>query len=176
MKNKRSNFAFKMMVNVGMPIRNLFMPPKKMLAEVEIKPGDHVLDFGCGPGAFTLIAAEKTGPSGMVYALDIHPLAVKMVEQQARKNYHTNIQTILSSCQTCLADNSLDLLLFFDVFHILNNQTEVLVELHRVLKPDGILCFSDHHLKDAQIVAKLTERRLFKLEEKGRWTFSFRKA
>ncbi len=176
MKNKRSNFAFKMMVNVGMPIRNLFMPPKKMLAEVEIKPGDHVLDFGCGPGAFTLIAAEKTGPSGMVYALDIHPLAVKMVEQQARKKYHTNIQTILSSCQTSLADNSLDLLLFFDVFHILNNQTEVLVELHRVLKPDGILCFSDHHLKDEQIVAKLTERRLFKLEEKGRWTFSFRKA
>lgn len=163
------------MVTLGMPIRNLFMPPEKMLAEVEIKPGDHVLDFGCGPGTFALLAADKTGPSGRVYALDIHSLAVKMVEQQARKKHLANIQPILSSCQTFLPDNSLDLVLFFDVFHLLDNQAEVLVELHRVLKPDGILCFSDHHLKDAQIVPQLTEHGLFKLEEKGRRTFSFGK-
>ena len=72
---KMSNFAFRMMVNVGMPIRNLFMPPAKMLAEAEINPGSKVLDYGCGPGTFTIMIAEKIGQSGIVYALDIHPLA-----------------------------------------------------------------------------------------------------
>jgi len=45
MKKKMSDFGFKMMANIGMPIRNLFMPPAKMLAEVNIKPGDSVLDY-----------------------------------------------------------------------------------------------------------------------------------
>ena len=80
-----SDFGFKMMANIGMPIRNLFMPPAKMLAEVNIKPGDSVLDYGCGPGAFTIGIAEVIGQSGIVYALDIHPLGIKAVEQEARK-------------------------------------------------------------------------------------------
>ena len=115
MEKKMSNLAFKMMTHVGMPIRNLFIPPNKMLAEIEIEPGYQVLDFGCGPGAFTIMLAEKIGPSGLVYALDIHPLAVKKVEQKARKKSLANIKIILSSCSTSLPDNSLDLIIFFDV-------------------------------------------------------------
>jgi ubiquinone/menaquinone biosynthesis C-methylase UbiE len=78
MGEKMSNFAYKMMAHVGMPIRNLFMQPDKIFAEVKIEPGCQALDFGCGPGVFTLMLAEKTGQSGLVYALDIHPLAVKI--------------------------------------------------------------------------------------------------
>ena len=48
MKKKMSDFAFKLMTYMGMPIRNLFMPPNKILAEVGIKPGCQILDFGCG--------------------------------------------------------------------------------------------------------------------------------
>jgi len=44
MKKKMSDFAFKIMANVDIPIRSLFMPPSKMLAEVEINPGYIVLD------------------------------------------------------------------------------------------------------------------------------------
>ena len=97
MKKKMSNFAFKMMANAGMPIRNLFMPPAKMLGEVEINPGYKVLDYGCGPGAFTIMIAEIIGPSGIVYALDIHPLAIKAVEQKARKKNLSNIKTLAST-------------------------------------------------------------------------------
>ncbi|RLG29871.1 SAM-dependent methyltransferase, partial [Methanosarcinales archaeon] len=49
----------------------------------------------------------------------------------------------------------------------------VLEELRRVLKPDGILSFSDHHLKEAEIVSRVTEGGLFKLLEKSRKTCSF---
>ena len=175
MNKKMSNFAFKMMANVGIPIRNLFMPPAKMLKEVEINPGFKVLDYGCGPGAFTIMIAEKIGPSGTVYALDIHPLAIIAVEQKALKKNLSNIKTILSSCSMPLSDNSLDLSIFFDVFHALNNQEEVLVEIHRVLKSDGTMCFSDHHMKEEEIVKRLTENGLFKLQRKGRRTFDFGK-
>jgi ubiquinone/menaquinone biosynthesis C-methylase UbiE len=174
-EKKMSNFTFKMMSLVGIPIRNMFMPPDKMLAEVEMKPGSHVLDFGCGPGVFTTMIAEKIGPSGIVYALDINPFAVTMVERKARKKNLGNVRTIRSNCFTCLPDNCLDYIIFFDVFHDLDNHQEVLSELHRVLKPEGVMYFSDHHLKEIEILQRLTAKGLFKFRVKGRWTFSFSK-
>jgi ubiquinone/menaquinone biosynthesis C-methylase UbiE len=173
MEEKMSNFAYEMMIYVGMPIRNFFMQPNKMFAEIEIEPGCQALDYGCGPGVFTIMLAEKTGQSGLVYALDIHQLALKTVEQRARKKGLTNIKTILSSCSISLPDNSLDLIIFFYVFHVLDNQEEVLMELHRVLKPEAIMYFSDHHLKENHIVSTLTKKGLFKLKSKGKKTFSF---
>jgi ubiquinone/menaquinone biosynthesis C-methylase UbiE len=158
-----------------MPIRNLFMPPERMLAEVEIEPGSHILDFGCGPGAFTILTAEKTGPSGLVHALDIHPLAASTVEKRAAKKNLTNIRTILSDGPTSLDDHSTDLIIFFDVFHNLDNPDDVLKELHRVLKPDGTLCFSDHHMKEGDILSRLDDKGLFKLKRKGKMTFTFSK-
>lgn len=173
MEKKMSNFGFNMMVHVGMPIRDLFMPPGKMLAEVEMEPGYKVLDYGCGPGTFTILLAERIGPSGMVYALDIHPLAIAAVERKARKRNLSNIQTIHSSCSTSLPDNSLDLIFFFDVFHALDHQHEVLMELHRVLKSEGKMCFSDHHMKETEILKRLTEKELFTLLRKGRRMYLF---
>jgi ubiquinone/menaquinone biosynthesis C-methylase UbiE len=170
-----SNFAFIMMARVGIPIRNMFMPPDKMLAEVEIKPGSHVLDFGCGPGVFTTMIAEKTGPAGIVYALDINPLAVRMVERKARKKRLSNIRTIHSNCFTSLPDDSLDYVICFDVFHCLDNHQAVLSELQRVLKPQGIMYFSDHHMKEIEILQRLTAKGLFKFNVNGGWTFSFNK-
>lgn len=175
MEKKMSNTGFRMMIHVGMPIRNLFMPPEKMLAEVEVKPGYKVLDYGCGPGTFTILMAERVGPSGIVYALDIHPLAIASVERKARKRHLANIRTILSGCSTSLPDNSLDVILFFDVLHALDHQQEVLVELHRVLASNGTMCFSDHHMKEVQIQKGLTEKRLFMLRGKGRRTYLFQK-
>jgi ubiquinone/menaquinone biosynthesis C-methylase UbiE len=167
MKGKMPNLAFRAMAYIGMPIRNLFMSPRKMFAEIDIETGHHILDFGCGPGIFSIMAAEKTGPSGTVYAVDIHPLALKMVEQKKRKKNLKNIETILSDCRTPISDSSIDLVLFLDVFHMLDNHGDVLSELHRVLKQEGIMAFSDHHMKEDEILSKLNENGLFKLDRKG---------
>ena len=56
------------------------------------------------------------------------------------------------------------------------NQEEVLKELHKVLKPEGAMYFSDHHMKEPQILPALTENGLFKLMGKGRMTFRFSKS
>ena len=172
MDKPMSNFDFKFM-SVGYKFRDFFLPRKNILKEVGIKPGFQVLDYGCGPGGYIVPLAKLVGESGKVYALDIHPLAVQKVQDIASKKQLINVETILSDCKTGLPDKSLDAVLLYDVFHELSDPDGVLQELHRVLKPDGILSFSDHHMKEKEMVAAVTNSGLFRLSRKGQRTYTF---
>ena len=86
-----------------------------------------------------------------------------------------DVETIQSDCKTGLPDASVDVVLLYDIFHDLSDPDGVLAELHRVLKQDGILSFSDHHLKENEIVSGVTRNGLFKLLRKGERTYSFGK-
>lgn len=172
--NRWSNLGFRAMA-FTFKVRDFLRPRKDVLKEVEIKPGFHVLDYGCGPGSYIIAVAELVGKSGKVYALDIQPLAIRMVQRIASKKRLTNVETILSDCKTGLLDHSVDAVLLYDTFHDLSDQNGVLEELHRVLKPGGILSFSDHHMEENEIVSKVTNRGLFLLSRKGERTFTFAK-
>jgi ubiquinone/menaquinone biosynthesis C-methylase UbiE len=74
---------------------------------------------------------------------------------------------------TGLSDDSIDVVLLYDTFHDLTNPNMVLEELHRVLKPNGILSFSDHHMKENEIISKVMNNGLFRLLRKGERTYSF---
>jgi ubiquinone/menaquinone biosynthesis C-methylase UbiE len=174
MDKPMSNFDFQFM-SVGYKFRDFFLPRLNILKEVGIRPGFNVLDFGCGPGSYIIPLVELVGESGKIYALDIHPLAIKRVKDIALKKQLTNVETILSDCQTGLPDNSLDAVLLYDAFHHLSDPDMVLKELHRILKPDGILSFGDHHMKEEEIVAGVINERLFRLLRKGQRTYTFLK-
>jgi ubiquinone/menaquinone biosynthesis C-methylase UbiE len=174
MDKPMSNFDFQFM-SVGYKIRDFFLPRKNILKEVGIKPGFHVLDYGCGPGSYIIPLAELVGESGKIYALDIHPLAIQKVQYIASKKQLKNVEAILSDCQTGLPDNTLDVVLLYDAFHHLSDPDMVLKELHRVLKPDGILSLSDHHLKENEIVSGVTNGGLFRLLKKGQRAYTFLK-
>jgi ubiquinone/menaquinone biosynthesis C-methylase UbiE len=143
------------------------------LREVGIKPGFHVLDYGCGPGSYSIVAAELVGATGKVYAFDIHPLAVQRVENIASKKHVKNVETICSDCKTGLPPNSVEVVLLYDTFHSLSDPNGVLGELYRVLKPNRILSFSDHHMREKEIVSKVTKGGLFRLSRKDKRTYSF---
>lgn len=155
-------------------IRDMVRPPEMVLQEVALRPGMVVLDYGCGPGAFSLAAARLVGPAGRVYALDIHPLATRCVARAAAKEGLENIQTILGSSPGELAPQSIDVILLYDVLHLLPQPAATLEELHRVLKPSGTLSVSDHHLKDEKLIAAVTSGGRFHLAAQGRCTFEFR--
>ena len=169
-----SNLHFKFM-SFGYKFRDFFLPRMNILKEVGIKPGFHVLDYGCGPGSYITTVAELVGKSGKIYALDIHPLAIQKVQSIASKKQLPNVETICSNCKTGLPDNSVDVVLLYDIFHNLGNPNGVLEELHHILKPKGNLSFSDHHMKENEIVSKVTNRGLFRLSRKGKRTYSFLK-
>ena len=174
MDKPMSNFDFQFM-SVGYKFRDLRLPRKNILEEVGIKPGFQVLDYGCGPGSYIAPLAKLVEESGKVYALDIHTLAIQKVQDIALKKRLENVETILSDCQTGLPDNTLDAVLLYDAFHHLSDPNGVLKELHRVLKPDGILSFGDHHMEEKEIVAELTKNQLFRLLKKGQRTYTFLK-
>jgi ubiquinone/menaquinone biosynthesis C-methylase UbiE len=162
-------------MSVILKLRDFFHPRQDVLKEVGIKPGFRVLDYGCGPGGYVIDTARLVGETGTVYALDIHPLAIQRVQNIAKKNHLSNVKTICSDCKTGLPDNSIDVVLLYDIFHMFSDPQAILTELHRVLKPDGILSFNDHHMKQEAILAGVTNSQLFKLSEKEEGTYSFLK-
>ena len=172
MDKPMGNLAFRFM-SFGFVFRDLFSPRRNILNEVGIRPGFYILDYGCGPGSYSTVAAEMVGATGKVYALDVHPLAIHRVQNIASKKKLANVETICSDCKTELRSNSVDVVLLYDTFHTVTNKDGVLQELHRVLKPNGILSFSDHHMKEDRIMSKVTDGGLFRLSAKGRGTYSF---
>ena len=156
-------------------IRDYFHPRKDIMDEVGLKKGFRVLDYGCGPGGYVLTVSHAIGESGKLYALDTLPIAIQMVKTIISKNQLENVETILSDCATELPKDDLDAVLLYDTFHDLEDQKAVLFELHRVLKPNGMLSFSDHHLKENEIISGVAGSGLFELQKKNEHTHTFKK-
>ncbi|MBN1583086.1 MAG: class I SAM-dependent methyltransferase [Anaerolineae bacterium] len=154
-------------------IRDFLSPRDSILQEAGIQPGFRVLDYGCGPGAYVPGAAERVGESGTVYALDLHPLAVQRVQALARSRRLGNVETICSDCETGLPDGSVDVVLLYDIFHMLSEPDAVLAELHRILKVGGALSVLDPHISQEQVVSGITCKQLFELDKKGDRTYRF---
>jgi len=170
-----SSISFRLM-KLLFRVRDLLIPRLDVLKEAGIKFGSSVLDFGCGPGGYIMPLVELVGPSGTIYALDIHPLAIREVRRMMELKGIKNIETIESDCRTGLPDNYIDTVLLYDIFHELARPDNVLRELHRILKHGGTLSFSDHHMKEEQVLARMTEDGMFRFVKKGKKTYSFAKA
>ena len=76
-----ANFIFRIATAL-MRIRGLFRDKKREVVLTGAKRGDIILDYGCGIGFNTIPAAGIVGEEGRVYALDIHPLAIRAVEKK----------------------------------------------------------------------------------------------
>lgn len=169
-----SNLHFRSMA-LTFKLRDIVSPRERVLDEVGIEPGYSVLDFGCGPGSYVAPVAGLVGESGKVYALDIHPLAVRSVERLVEKEGLRNVETILSDGDVDLPGESVDVVLLYDTYHALEDPEHVLEELHRVLKPGGILSFSDHHLSGSEALERMASKNLFEISGEGEKTYSFKK-
>ena len=160
-------------ISVILKLRDIFYPPKYILRDIQINPGDIILDYGCGPGSYSTAIAEQLEGTGRVYALDIHPLAIKNINNNAKKKNLHNVETILSDCETGLPSNSVDVILLYYIFNDLKNSKRVMQELYRVLKPGGILSLSEFNMK--KISSNFEKNNLFRLQEKNEITHTFLK-
>ncbi len=169
-----SDLGFRVMA-LAFRVRDALYSRAKILAEVGIEAGFRVLDYGCGPGSYVAPLAGLVGASGKIYALDKEQAAIKAVRKIMAREGIKNVETILSDCNTGLPDQSIDVVLLYDIFHHLPRPGDVLGELSRVLKPNGILSVSDHHMQEQDILQWVPQTGHFTFSKKGRKTYTFRK-
>ncbi len=154
------------------PLRRFLDNPVKTLKAAGIQMGQQVLEVGCGPGFFTIPAAKLVGDNGCIHAIDLHPLAIKMVEEKLQKTSLTNVKVrIADAAKTELPTESIDLVFLFGVIHSLPLAL-VLPELHRVLRTDGALAVQTRPGWSPEAV---TKEGLFTFVGKEGRVFKFRK-
>lgn len=144
-----------------------FKRSRERLTGAGLEKGQVVLEYGCGIGSYTIPAAQIVGDEGTVYALDIHPLAIATVKKRSAKENLTNIKTILSDRETGLPDESMDIVLLYDTFHLVRDQQALLKELHRVLKPDGFLSADYMHTDKEAFLETICGENRFSFQSLG---------
>jgi ubiquinone/menaquinone biosynthesis C-methylase UbiE len=101
-----------------------------------IATGKAVADIGAGSGWFTVRAAERVGESGVVYAVDINPEAVRYVGERAKKEQLQNVKPILSKADDpLLPGSSVDAVLMLKTYHEIAQPIVLLRNLHAALRP-----------------------------------------
>lgn len=168
MANKRkreSDIAFRLMT-LTYKFRDLLQNPRRSLAKAQLGKGMSVVDYGCGPGSFTIPAAELVGLEGKVFAVDIHPLAIRAVKQKASRKGLQNVETVLvEGYDTGIGESSIDRVLLIDTIHLIEDPDALFREIHRMLKPDGLLFMEKGHMAMSEQKEILEKSGLFKITE-----------
>jgi ubiquinone/menaquinone biosynthesis C-methylase UbiE len=130
---------------VDNPLRIGYMRP--VLSWVGIQPGETVLELGPGPGVFTIEAARYAGNNGQLIAVDIQPEMIAQLTKRLQDSGIENVQThVASAYELPLADNSVDRVFLISVLAEIPDPALAMSELHRVLKPNGILSLTHEFL------------------------------
>ena len=102
-----------------------------------------LLDIGCGTGANLPMLRKAVGKNGAVFGLDYSPLALDFAAQHLNVESAPNLHLFQGDALHLPArDNSFDAVTLLDVLEHLSDDTRALSEIHRVLRPGGVLVLS----------------------------------
>jgi len=122
---------------------------RRVLLQAGIRPGMRVADLGCGVGMVTSLMADLVGPTGQVVGVDSSPEQLA----QARELMPAGLSNITlveaSATSTGLTQESFDLVYCRFLLIHLTEPAQALREMHRLLKPNGILVCEDGDLTSA---------------------------
>ena len=126
--------------------------PSKALDALDLKPGMVVADIGAGSGYYSSRIARRIGPAGRVYATDIQPGMIEILEQRIRNQNLTNITTVLGGMDDPrLPPGAIDLAIMVDVYHELQQPQLFLQRLKGAFKPDGRLVLLEFRKEDPKV-------------------------
>jgi SAM-dependent methyltransferase len=118
-----------------------------------IKPGDNVLEIGCGTGSLTLAAKEQVGSAGEVAGIDIAPEMVAAARKKAARNGAGISFQEGSIAKIPFPDHHFDVVMCsFMIFHMPEDvRRKGFPEIYRVLNPGGQLFILDGALSEKQL-------------------------
>jgi ubiquinone/menaquinone biosynthesis C-methylase UbiE len=121
------------------------MPPAVVIDSLDFRPGMVVADIGAGTGFFALPFARAVGPAGMVWAVDLQPAMLKILEEKLQQEgAPANISLRDGdAASTGLPDASCDIAFLGNLWHELDEPGTVLAEIRRVLRPGGRVAILD---------------------------------
>jgi SAM-dependent methyltransferase len=118
------------------PGRDERLQINRVMDILAIGPGKRVADIGAGSGWFTVRAAKRVGDTGMVYAVDINPEAVRSIDDRANKEKLRNVKTVLSRADDpSLPTAAIDAVLLLKTYHEVEHPVALLQNLRASLRP-----------------------------------------
>jgi ubiquinone/menaquinone biosynthesis C-methylase UbiE len=126
--------------------------PSKALDALELKPGMVVADIGAGSGYYSTRIAMRVGPTGRVYATDIQPGMIELLDRRIKSDNLSNITTVLGAMDDPrLPPATIDLAIMVDVYHELQQPQVFLQRLKGVFAPNGRLVLLEFRKEDPTV-------------------------
>jgi len=126
------------------PLRRKIQPPGDTAIRHGIERGMIVLEVGPGNGRYTTASAKLVGNTGKVYTIDIEKKMIDRVQSRIKQEGINNIIALVANVYKLpFRDSYFDLIYMIAVFNEIPDHDKALRELYRVLKPNGLLVFSE---------------------------------
>ncbi len=112
-----------------------------LLEPAELGPGQTVVDYGCGPGMLTLELAQRVGPRGLVYGVDLNPLFLERARERLDKEGLANRTTFhrILGDRVPIGDASVDRVICKNVLEYVDDPRRTLEDFRRILRPGGLV-------------------------------------
>jgi ubiquinone/menaquinone biosynthesis C-methylase UbiE len=126
----------------------------QLLKNLAVKPGMLIADIGAGSGYHSALLSKMVG-TGKVFAVDVEPEMIAYLNERIKQEKLARIVPVLSTEQkVSLPDNTVDMMLLVDVYHVFSYPYEMALSMRAALKSGGKLVLVEFRSEDKSVPIK----------------------